>query len=877
MGERTPDRAGRLRDSIRPMPGQNLTRDEAAARSAVLAVQRYEIWLDLTGGLETFRSRTVVSFTSTDVGGASFADLIAPRVAALSLNGAALEPAQVFTDSRVRLDGLQATNELVVDAECAYMRSDEGLHRFVDPVDDRTYLWSQFEAADARRVFACFEQPDLKASFTLHVTAPADWTVVSNAATPEPVDLSPGDANADAETGLSRRWDFAPTEPMATYLLAVVAGPYHRVTDTYTGAAARIPLGWLCRQSLARHLDADELFAFTKQGLAHYEHRFATPYGFTSYDQVFVPEYSGAMEHPGCVTFTEQFVFRSRESESAHAVRAIVLLHEMAHMWFGDLVTMRWWDDLWLNESFADWAAYWSAAEATRFTDAWVEFALDKGNAYRADQLSSTHPIAADVVDLDTAESVFDGITYGKGASVLRQLVAWVGEQPFLAGLRAYFAEHAYGNAEFADLLRALEASSGRPLADWATAWLGTAGVNRMRLVTSVADGRYTAAAIEQSAAPEHPTLRPHRMALGLFATGPAGGLVRTGRIELDVRGPSTQVPELVGAAVPDLVLLNDGDLTFVVARLDERSLATLTTSIDGLAEPLARAMVWTAAWNMTRDGELPASAWVDLALRGLATEVQATAVEAVCSQTATAVQRYTDPAARDRIRARWTTGLRALLAGAEAGSDVQLLVVRALAASAVADTDAALLTGLLNGTAVPAGLAVDTDLRWRVLTGLARLGRVDEGAIEDELRTDPTTAGREHAAAASAARPAADAKERAWAAAVARVDTAGTTRVAIMRTFWQAGDAEVLAGFAERYFTEAASIWARATSGTATDFLTGMFPAPLASAQLLDRAERLLARPGLDPSARRFVGQGRDDVVRALAAQACDRSAAAR
>jgi len=506
-----------------------------------------------------------------------------------------------------------------------------------------------------------------------------------------------------------------------------------------------------------------------------------------------------------------------------------------------------------------------------------VEFALDKGNAYRADQLSSTHPIAADVVDLDTAESVFDGITYGKGASVLRQLVAWVGEQPFLAGLRAYFAEHAYGNAEFADLLRALEASSGRPLADWATAWLGTAGVNRMRLVTSVADGRYTAAAIEQSAAPEHPTLRPHRMALGLFATGPAGGLVRTGRIELDVRGPSTQVPELVGAAVPDLVLLNDGDLTFVAARLDERSLATLMTSIDGLAEPLARAMAWTAAWNMTRDGELPASAWVDLALRGLATEVQATAVDAVCSQTATAVQRYTDPAARDRIRARWTTGLRALLAGAEAGSDVQLLVVRALAASAVADTDAALLTGLLNGTAVPAGLAVDTDLRWRVLTGLARLGRVDEGAIEDELRTDPTTAGREHAAAASAARPAADAKERAWAAAVARVDTAGTTRVAIMRTFWQAGDAEVLAGFAERYFTEAASIWARATSGTATDFLTGMFPAPLASAQLLDRAERLLARPGLDPSARRFVGQGRDDVVRALAAQACDRSAAAR
>ncbi len=857
------------------MPGQNLTRDEAAARSAVLAVQRYEIWLDLTGGPDRFGSRTVVTFASSDVGGSTFADLVAPAVRSVSLNGTALDPGEVFADSRIRLDGLRAANELVVEAECAYMRSDEGLHRFVDPVDDRTYLWSQFEAADARRVFACFEQPDLKASFVLHVTAPADWTVVSNAATPEPVDLPPAGASTAPAGGGVRRWDFAPTERIATYLLAVVAGPYHRVTDTYTGAAAEIPLGWLCRQSLAGHLDADELFTFTRQGLAHYEDRFATPYGFTSYDQVFVPEYSGAMEHPGCVTFTEDFLFRSRESDSAHAVRAIVLLHEMAHMWFGDLVTMRWWDDLWLNESFADWAAYWSAAEATRFTDAWVEFANDKGYAYRADQLSSTHPIAADVVDLDTAESVFDGITYGKGASVLRQLVAWVGEEPFLAGLRAYFAEHAYGNAEFADLLRALEASSGRPLADWAAAWLGTAGVNTLRLRTTVADGRYTAAAIEQSAAPDHPTLRPHRMAVGLFAPEPSGSgaLVRTGRIELDVQGPLTTVPELVGAPVADLVLLNDDDLTFVKARLDERSLATLATSIAGLAEPLARAMVWTAAWDMTRDGELPASAWVDLVLRGLATESQASTVETLCGQTATAVGRYTDPAGRSRVRSRWADGLRALLANAEPGSDVQLLLVRAIAASPAGHEDAALLSGLLDGTLGPPGLVVDTDLRWQLLTGLARLGRADETAIDAELAGDPTTAGQERAAAVSAARPDRAAKEKAWAVAVDSPDTSGTARTAVMRTFWSPADAAVFDGFVERWFAEAATVWGRATSGTATDFLTRMFPAALASPALVELTETFLARTDLDPSVRRFVGQGRDDAVRAVAAQAADRA----
>ena len=855
------------------MPAENLTRDEAEARAAALDVTSYEIWLDLTAGEDTFSSRTEITFGSAEPGGSSFADLIAPSVRSVALNGADLDPAAVFGDSRIALAGLQARNSLVVEADCAYMRSDEGLHRFVDPVDDQTYLWTQFEAADARRVFACFEQPDLKASFALHVVAPAGWAVVSNAATPEPVEVA-GTA--------SLRWDFAPTERIATYLLAVVAGPYHRVTDTFTGAAAEIPLGWLCRASIAEHLDADALFAFTKAGLAFYEERFATPYPFTTYDQVFVPEYSGAMEHPGCVTFTEDFVFRSREDESAHAIRAIVLLHEMAHMWFGDLVTMRWWDDLWLNESFAEWASHWSTVATTRFTDAWVDFAIDKGYAYRADQLASTHPVAADVVDLDTAESIFDGITYGKGASVLRQLVAWVGEEPFLTGLRAHFSEHAYGNATFEDLLRALEVSSGRPLGDWARAWLGTAGVSTLRPRVEVdVDGRYTAFDVVQSAAPEQPTLRPHRLAIGLFvltrsATGGPDELLRTGRVELDVDGAVTPVAELLGEPAADLVLLNDGDLTYAKVRFDERSLRSLTESVETIAEPLARAMCWTAAWDTTRDGEMAASAWVDLVLRGLATESHPATVQALCGQVVTAVERYTDPARRDEVRLRWTAGLRALLTRTAAGSDVQLLLVRALADSAVSGDDVALLAAQLDGTGVLPGLAVDTELRWRLLTGLARCGQLPVGALEDELRRDPTRVGQESAAAVAASVPDAAAKARAWDLAVAAPDTSGSTRREVMRAFWHNGQDAALEGWVDRYFSEAAVVWGRTSSGTATEYLRGMFPAVLASPSLVARAHQFLELPDLDPSVRRYVGQGLDDAVRAVAAQACDRDGAA-
>jgi len=852
------------------MPGTNLTRDEAAARSDLLVVDDYDVTLDLGGDGGTFSSTTVVRFACTEPGASTFVDLIAPVVREVVLNGRSLDPAAVVADNRVAISDLAETNELRVVADCAYMRTGEGLHRFVDPADGLTYLYTQFEVPDARRVFATFEQPDLKASFTVHVTAPAAWDVVSNSPTPPPAPVEP---RADG-TALAR-WDFEPTERISTYLVAVVAGPYVKVTDSYAGRFGTVPLAIYCRPSIAQHLDAKDLFTVTKQGFAFYEEQFDCAYPFGKYDQLFVPEYNaGAMENAGAVTLRDEYVFRSRQTASAYEARANTVLHELAHMWFGDLVTMRWWDDLWLNESFAEWASHWSSVAATSYTQAWVNFAARKNWAYRADQLPSTHPVAADMTDLETVEANFDGITYAKGASALRQLVAWVGEKEFVDGLRAYFAEHAFGNATFADLLRALEDSSGRELGEWAQLWLRTTGVNTLRPEsTTDANGRYTSFAVLQSATGDHPVLRPHRMAIGTFDVTDAG-LVRRGRFELDVTGERTEVPGLVGESAPDLVLLNDDDLTYAKVRLDERSLATLLAGVDTLGEPLARSLCWTAAWDMTRDAELAATDYVELVLRGLVAETEIAAVQVLAGQARSAVESYVAPEHRDAVRARWTTGLRELLLAAPAGGDLQLQLTRSLAASAVTEDDLALLSGLLDGTAPLAGLEVDTDLRWTLVTGLARRGRADDALIAAEAGRDATISGQENAAAAAASRPDRVSKEHAWDAVVNDDDVANGTKTEVGRSIWQGGQAEALTGFVDRYFTDAETIWDRTTSTMATLFLVAMFPRVADSAVVVERADRFLAATTAGSAVRRFVGEGRADAVRAGAAQEKDRAA---
>jgi aminopeptidase N len=418
----------------------NLLRDEAQRRAALLSVDSYTVSLDLTTGDKTFVSTSVVRFACSEPGAATFLELSAPAVREIVLNGEPV-PSEAFDGNRIAISGLAADNELRVVADCAYVNTGEGLHRFVDPVDEEVYLYSQFETYDAHRVYACFDQPDLKASFAFDIVAPAHWQVVTNmAAVGEP-----------AESGDAKHWRFPRSPRMSTYITAVVAGPYHVVRDKH----GDIDLGVYCRTSLAQYLDADEIFTVTKQGFDYFHEAFDYPYAFGKYDQLFVPEFNaGAMENAGAVTFLEDYVFRSKVTGFAYERRAETILHEMAHMWFGDLVTMRWWDDLWLNESFATYASVLAQSSATKFTHAWTTFAnVEKTWAYRQDQLPSTHPIVAEIADIAAVEVNFDGITYAKGASVLKQLVAWVGEDAFMAGLRAYFRRHEYGNTELRDLL----------------------------------------------------------------------------------------------------------------------------------------------------------------------------------------------------------------------------------------------------------------------------------------------------------------------------------------------------------------------------------------------------------------------------------------
>ena len=855
------------------MPGENLTRIEARERADVLAVSEYQVTLDLTRGPTVFASRTTVRFTATP-GASSFIDLIAPTVHEVVLNGRSLPVAEVFADSRIQLTDLAGENELTVVADCAYMNTGEGLHRFVDPVDDEVYLYSQFEVADTRRMFAVFEQPDLKATFAFTVTAPEHWQVVSNSPTPQPVPAGSGSAT----------WTFAPTPVLPCYVTALVAGPYHRVDGELTSRDGRtVPLGVFCRASLAEHLDAENIMDITRAGFAFYEEAFDLPYPYEKYDQLFVPEFNaGAMENAGCVTFVEHYVFRSKAPEATVERRAVTILHELAHMWFGDLVTMRWWNDLWLNESFAEYASTLATAEATRWTEAWTTFAaLEKSWAYRQDQLPSTHPIVAEINDLEDVEVNFDGITYAKGASVLKQLVAWVGQEKFLAGVRAYFRKHAYGNTELNDLLVELEATSGRDLTAWSRLWLEEAGVTVLRpqMATDEA-GQITSFTITQEAPQTHPVLRPHRIAVGGYDLDAHGALVRTHRVELDIDGAATPVPELVGLTRPQLILVNDDDLAYAKIRLDEQSLAVATEHLSEFSNSLPRSLVWGAAWDMTRDGEWPASRYLELLLANLGAETDSTTTLVLLRQLATAVDFYTDPARREQVAVEVADRLWALAGAAEAGSDSQFQLVKAFAGRASTQEHTDVLHGLLVGTTALDGLSVDTDLRWELLTASVAAGAAGEEQIAAELRQDATATGQRAAAGARASLPTAEAKEAVWASVVEGDDLPNAVQAAVIGGFSRTRDRSLLVPFAERYFDSIERIWAERTNEMAQNIVIGLYPAKLADldhswgVDVLARTDEFLTSLGdRMPALRRLVVESRDTVRRALAAQARDRS----
>ncbi len=860
------------------MPGTNLTRDEARDRAALLDVESYTVDLDLDPSrTTTFGSTTVIRFSSRRSGASTFADLVGATIHELTLNGRRLDPAEVYADGRIRLDGLEAANELRVVADCGYSHTGEGLHRFVDPADGRVYLYSQMEVPDARRVFTTFEQPDLKSVFTFTVRAPEQWKVVSNAATPAPEPAGDGLAT----------WRFPVTERMSTYVTAIVAGEYHEVLDTYVGKHGEIPLGHYCRQSMVPYFDTAELVEVTRQGFEFFEEAFEFPYPFGKYDQLYVPEFNnGAMENVGCVTLRDDYLPRGRQAKWFYEQRANTILHEMAHMWFGDLVTMKWWDDLWLNESFAEWASHHASVKATSYDEMWTGFTNARKNwAYRQDQLVTTHPIAADNHDLAAVEVSFDGITYAKGASALKQLVAWVGEEEFMAGLRAYFKRHAFGNSEFSDLLSALEETSGRDLQSWAEEWLQTSGVNTLSAEFEVdEDGRYKSFGVLQTATAEFPTLRRHRIGVGLYDRDEAGRLVLRTTIETDVSGARTEVAKLVGMAQPDLLLLNDGDLSYAKIRFDERSLATVRESLPTLEDSLARALCWGALWDMTREGQVTAEDFVAIVLTGLGAETDETAAKQLPLYVQVSIDQFATPGKRDALRATWEAGLRALVEAAAPGSDHQLTFVKAFAGSSgkrippssyggaarsVAGLD--FLEGLLDGSTTPDGLTVGNDIRWAALTALAAHGRADEARLLEERERDNTISGWERAAGALAVLPTAEAKARAWHDAVVSDELSNETQRSICYVFDCSGQQDLLAPYLEKYLEAADTIWETKGTQVATTVLEFMFPRALTSQETLDRVESWLETSPANPAAKRYVAEARDDIVRALRAQAAD------
>jgi aminopeptidase N len=846
----------------------NLHRDEARARARLVSVESYDVELDLTDasgekpGETTFRSCSTVRFSCHEPGATTYLDLTAQTVHRATLNGEPLTDLDTaFDGNRLALPPLAEHNELVVEADCNYMRTGEGLHRFVDPVDGGVYLYSQFETFEAHRVFGCFDQPDLKAAFRFVVRAPRDWVVVSNGAAVErPAPEEPG------------TWRFAETPRISTYITAIVAGPYHEVRDNHDG----IDLGLFCRASLARHLDPEDLLTVTKQGFDFFHRVFDVRYPFGKYDQLFVPEFNaGAMENAGAVTFLEDYVFRSKVTDAAYERRAETVLHEMAHMWFGDLVTMRWWDDLWLNESFATYMSVLAQVEATRYTNGWTTFAnTEKTWAYKQDQLPSTHPIAADIHDIEDVKVNFDGITYAKGASVLKQLVAWVGQDSFLAALRTYFCKHAYGNTVLGDLLSELEAASGRDLASWSTEWLETAGCNTLRAVFETdPDGTFSAFSVVQEAPEDHPTLRSHRVAIGCYDLVD-GRLVRTHREELDVVGAKTDVPSLVGRSQPALVLVNDDDLTFAKIRLDEQSLATLVTHVGDFAESLPRALCWAAAWDMTRDAEMPARDYVSLVQRGIGNESDIGVVQSLLRQAHNALTLFADPAWAPIGRASLAdTAYEAALA-AEPGGDHQLAWVRAFASLASSAEHLDVLQGLLDGSTTLEGLTLDAELRWHLLHRLVATGRADEVAFTAELERDPTAAGQRHVAACRAAQPVAEAKARAWHDLVETDELPNAVQSAVIGGFQQPEQTELLASYVEPYFAALDEIWNNRTAEMAQNLVVGLYPTLLVSPAVVERTDAYLDSHEVPPALRRLLLESRDGVVRALRARARDAAA---
>ena len=851
------------------MPGENLTRIEAAERAALVRVHSYDVALDLTTSDRTFRSITTVKFACNTPGASTFIDAITDKVHGVTLNGVELDPAAVADNVRIQLDNLQDENVLTVDADALFMNTGEGLHRFVDPVDNEVYLYSQFEVPDSRRMYAVFEQPDLKATFKFTVTAPKHWKVVSNQPTP-----------AAREIGEDKAvWEFAPTPVISSYITALVAGPYVEYRSELTSTDGRtIPLGVFCRASLAEFMDqadADYVFEKTREGFDYFEKAFGVAYPFEKYDQLFVPEFNaGAMENAGCVTFTETYVFRSKPTDAIRERRVITILHELAHMWFGDLVTMKWWNDLWLNESFAEYASHLAVANATEWKGAWVTFsALEKSWAYRQDQLPSTHPIVAEINDLADVQVNFDGITYAKGASVLQQLVAFVGEADFLKGVGNYFRKHAHKNAVLGDLLVELEATSGRDLKTWSKLWLETAGVNTLRPEFEVdADGNFSKFAVLQSAIAEQPTIRPHRLGVGLYDLID-GKLTRVEHIRVDIDGTRTELAELIGKKRPALLLLNDEDQTYAKVRLDDESLAVALDHLSDIEDPLTRAIILGAVWDATRDAETSPRNYIKLVLGNIAHETESTTMTTLLRQLITVGRFYVKQTDREVVLAEIADALKDLAEQAKAGSDAQLQFVKFFTQFARTESQLDWAAAVLNGSEALAGLTIDADLKWELLTALVIGGRAGETEIAALEAQDNTANGQKAAVAARAAVPTTAAKDSTFKVLTETKDYSNALVSSASLGFTRVIDVELLRDFAQRYFDSALTIWNSQTFKIAEYLLVNLYPLPLADQALAELSRQWVAKPEIKaiPALHRILVENLANLERALKVQARD------
>ena len=841
------------------MPGVNISRIEASERAKYLKVDGYIVTLDVTTSDEVFYSKSELSFSCTTPGYSTFIDACGRRVISATLNGVAVDTSNYDGES-IFLTGLAAENHLVIELEGVYSKSGEGLQRSVDPSDGEVYLYSQGETADIRKMFACFDQPSLKATFTLSVTTPKHWEAISN----NPV-------KSKVITGDKAHWSFTTTSPIPTYLAALIAGPYSHVHNIYKGVK-EVPLGIYCRKSMAQFLDAEDIFLLTKQGFEYYEKTFGLAYPFEKYDQLAVVDFNaGAMENAGAVTFREEYlIFRSRMPEKMYHSRASYILHEIAHMWFGDLVTMYWWDDLWLNESFAEFASYLALAEGTRFKGAWAGFNSERKNwAYRQDQLTSTHPVIADMVDIEAVNANFDGITYAKGASVLQQLVAHVGRENFISALQKYFAKHAWGNTTLKDLFDELEAASGLSLDKWAATWLQTAGVNTLRPVLTFDSKNYISVAIKQEAPiiPEgSKELRPHHLALGLYDLV-AGCLELRTSIEVDVAGELTHVSQLAGNKVADLLLINDRDLAYAKVRFDSRSLETLKLHLGTISDSLTRALCWAAVWDMHRDAEISSGDFLEIALAGLPGESDDVVVNIILAQMCTSVETYSTEFARHEMRIKLAHGLDALTKNSAPGSDLQMLYARAFAQNAVTPSHIQTVRGLLNGSAP--GFIVDADQRWFFIISLSERGAIERAELDAELARDNTTSGNAFFETALAAAPTQEAKEYAWNKII-NENIQTSVRSALIAGFQRPTQRHLLENFVDQYFDSIISVWDSKSYEGAAKIVSELYPIWVVSQSTVDKTSVWLETSGKNSPAvlRKLVIDAQDDLIRALKVQ---------